>query len=128
MKTIEEFVIELNKLINSDQNLPKKPIKPVLNSFSQLFDVKYKFIDIGEYDNELLKMIHGEDMRFQNTKKYKVAKIFRDLEEKCIECIKLKKEYNISKSEFRYEQGYLIYLCCGSTYIDCSVRDYFAEI
>ena len=128
MDTIEDFVIELNKLINTHQISPKKAIKPLLISIKQQFDVKYKFIDITEYDEELLKMLQTEKINFVKAQKFTIANLLRDLQKKCVDVIDLKNEYNITQSEFRYEQGYLMYFCCGSTYIDGSVREYFAKL
>lgn len=128
MKTVEDFVIELNKLINTHQISPKKAIKPLLISIKQQFDVKYKYIDIAEYDEELLKMLQTEKINFVKAQKFTIASLFRDLQKKCVDVIDLKNEYKITQSEFRYVQGYLMYFCCGSTYIDGSVREYFAKL
>ena len=128
MNTIEEYVIELNNMINTHQIKMKKVLKPLLFEFDEKFRLKYKFINLIEYDSEDLKIAKQEKIKYAKNQRFAIAAIFRDLEKKCLEINHIKKEYNISKSEFRYAQGYLLYLCCNSTYVDFSIRDYFGEL
>ena len=39
---------------------------------------------------------------------------FREMEKECLNYIKIKTEYNIEKSTFYYDKGYLFYFCLGT--------------
>lgn len=127
MKTIDDIVTGLNKMVNTHQQSPKE-IESLLIQLSNDFNVKFKFIDLELYDEVWLKSIVKDKVKFLKLGKIKIGIFYRDLERKCMECIELKKKLNISTSTFIYDDGYLFYFCMGSTYIDDSIKKYFNEL
>ena len=127
MKTAKNIVLELNELLEVD-HLNRERFDSLMKPFKEQYNPKIKLLDFKYYNEYRCRIAKKEKIKYVKSYDFETAAEFRILEKKCLTYIKIKKEYNIEKSKFYYDQDYLYYFYLGTAKNDKIVREYIKGI
>jgi hypothetical protein len=123
----EEVVLKLNELLEADQF----DFDEFKLSITQLIDfnkTKIKVLDFEYFNEDRLSLLQKEKIERIKTQDFDTAAKFRDSEEECRGYISLKTDYEIEKSEFYHDSGYLFYFYFGTAKNDKILKEFLKEL
>jgi len=122
MMPIQEIVEKLNQaLTNVDFN--KDEVENLLVLLTEHQQVKVKILDFEYYNEERLEYAKNEkskEVKFQN---FEQAASWRHREKKILKYIELRKEFNIKKSGFHFEEEFLFFFYLGTEKNDKQLKE-----
>ena len=126
MENPEEIVLKLNELLESDQ-FDRNEFDFLIKLLKEYVNKDVKFLDFEYYNEDRLESARSNKMAKVKLQDFEAAAKFREMERECMKSIEIKTQYNIEKSTFYYDKGYVFYFCLGTAKNDKSVRDYLNE-
>lgn len=121
METIKNSVVELNKLLVVSQ-FQIECFKSFINILKE-HNVKLKILDFTRFDKKKQKEACTNKIEAVKNQEFEIAANYRDLEKKCMEIEEFKTQYNIVKSTFRYEKGYVLYFYLNTERNDKHIKE-----
>lgn len=89
--------------------------------------LKIKLFDFEYNNKERAAIIAKKKTDCIESMNFEDAASFRDKEKEILKYIKLREEYDISKSVFHFEEGYLIYLYLNTEKNDRQIKEIIQE-
>lgn len=123
MESIENAIIKLNELITDSNSNPVEIIHNLL-SIKQKYEIRFKILDFGYYNELLLNKSQTEKVKAIKVQNFEKAAAQRDLEAKCQKYIDIKRKYNINKSIFIYQDNILLFLYFGTSNTEKKAKEY----
>jgi hypothetical protein len=125
MENPEEIVLKLNELLESE--FDRNEFDILIKLLKEQFKIDIKFLDFEYYNEYRLEYARSNKMAKVKLQDFVATVKFREMEKECMNFIELKAEFNIEKSSFYYDKGYLFYFCLGTAKNDKIVNDYLNE-
>jgi len=122
MVSVDKVVAMLNHALN-DADLKTNKFEAQLELLTQKEKVKVKIVDLEYYNEDRLQRAKNEKINCIRSQNFELSAKWRDKERKILEYIKLREEFNIIKSCFHLEAGYLLYFYLGTEKNDKQVKE-----
>ena len=116
MTTIEalnELTKQLNELLVADQ-IDSAQLEKVCCAWQSQTNIRFWVVDFVHYNEEQLELITQEKIAFVREQNFEGAANKREIEKKFIKHVTFKKEFEIEKSAFHFEENTLVYLYTGT--------------
>jgi hypothetical protein len=116
MATTEEL-IELTKQMNAlleAEDVDKNWLEEVCNLWQNQTNIRFRLLDFEYYNESQLKTITEEKISYVKNQDFEGAANKREIEKKFIKHVTFKKEMEIEKSAFHFEENILVYLYTGT--------------
>lgn len=123
---VEEIVEKLELTLNiADFNTAE--FENLLESLIEQEKVKLKILDFEYYNEERLEHAKKEKIEGVKSQNFEWAASWRDKEVKILKYIELREEFNIKKSGFHFEKGFLLYFYLGTEKNDKQIKEIIKE-
>jgi hypothetical protein len=126
MKTTEDIISKLNKMLEDDI-FRINEFDKLIKQLKEEHNIKIKLLDFKYYNEYRRKLARKEKIKNIKIQEFETAANWRNLEKDCLSFISIRKEYDIGKSTFYYEQEYMFYFYLGNAKNDKKVRPYFIK-
>lgn len=116
MATIEELndlTKEMNDLLEAE-DVDKNRLEEVCNLWQNQTSIRFRLLDFEYYNEDQLKIITEEKIAFVREQNFEGAANKREIEKKFIKHVTFKKEMEIEKSAFHFEENILVYIYTGT--------------
>lgn len=122
MMVVEEILEKLQLTLNiADFNTAE--FENLLESLIEQEKVKLKILDFEYYNEERLEHAKKEKIEGVKSQNFEWAASWRDKEKKILKYIELREEFDIKKSGFHYEEGFLLYFYLGTEKNDIQIKE-----
>lgn len=119
---VEEILEKLQLTLNiADFNTAE--FENLLESLIEQEKVKLKILDFEYYNEERLEHAKKEKIEGVKSQNFEWAASWRDKEKKILKYIELREEFDIKKSGFHYEEGFLLYFYLGTEKNDIQIKE-----
>ncbi|MBI9065206.1 MAG: hypothetical protein JEZ14_24695 [Marinilabiliaceae bacterium] len=121
MKPLDKALKTLNSLLNKayfDSTLIVEVLKVIINKWH----LKIVIADFEAHDEAQLEKYREEKIKGVRSQNYTWAAQNRDLAKECQKYVTIKDHFNLNKSQFISENGYLVYLYLGNCRNDEAMR------
>jgi len=126
MMVVEEIVKKL-KLALNNADFNTHEFENLLESLTEQEKVKLKILDFEYYNEERLEHAKNEKIEGVKSQNFEWAASWRDNEKKILKYIELREEFNIKKSGFHFEEGFLLYFYLGTEKNDEQIKEIIKE-
>ena len=121
MHDVKQIVEEINKAL-FDVNIDEGQFGNLLEKMVEKEKIKIKILDFEYYNEERLQHATKEKIEGVKSQNFEWAASWRDKEKKILKYIELRKEFNVDKSMFHFEEGFLLYLYLGTAKNDKLIK------
>ncbi len=116
-RSLKYFLNRLNGFLEADQ-LQIGDFGRTLKRFEKRFDPKVGVIDFKYFDEQRLMKVRKKMIKQERLQNFGYLQNLSKLEQICLNYIELRKFFNFEKSVFLFEENYLLYCYCGTSYND----------
>lgn len=113
MKAVDELVEKLRYALN-DENLDSGELENLVEQLVANESLNIKILDFEYYNEERYQHTKIEKIKSVKAQNFVLAASWRDKEKEIAGYIEIKEEFEIEKSRFHYQEGYLLYFYLGT--------------
>jgi hypothetical protein len=124
-KSINYFLKRLNGFLEAEY-LQMAVFDRTLQRFVKRFNPKIGLIDFKYFDEQRLMKVRKKMIKQERLQNFGYLQNLSKLEQICLNYIELRKLFNFEKSVFIYEENYLLYCYCGTSFNDRQIMLWIA--
>lgn len=120
---VVEVILEKLKLALNNADFSTTEFDNLLTSLLEQKEIKIKILDFEYYNEKRLEHIQKEKIEGVKSLNFGYAASCRDTEKKILKFIELRDEFEIKKSGFHFENGFLFYFYLGTEKNDKHIKE-----
>lgn len=120
---VVEEIVEKLKLALNNADFNRTEFENLITSLTEHEKVKLKILDFEYYNEERLEHAKKEKIEGVKSQNFEWAASWRDKEKKILKYIELREEFDIKKSGFHFEEGYLLYFYLATEKNDIQIKE-----
>lgn len=122
----DKIVKKLNAFLNSpDFNTCE--FEKLLESLLEQENVKLKILDFKYFSEDRLEYVRQEKIKDVKLGSFERAASWREKELKILKYIEFREQFDIKKSEFHFEEGFLLFFYLGTEINDMPIKEKIKE-
>ncbi len=122
MEAVEKIVEKLIHVLNADE-INKEELEREVELLTTDEGVNVKILDFEYYNEERHQHARNEKIESVKAQNFELAASWRLKEKEAAGYLEIKEEFEITKSKFYYQEGYLLYFYLGTEKNDRCLKE-----